>query len=136
MTDTPTASLPSLADAQAWIGFRLDEMGGHSVARVQAIYVDAESGQPVWVVAKLGRFGRTTAVPFAHCAAGAGHLWCAYDRDTIKGAPAIEPGLPLTREQELVLCAHFGMSEGQARAGEIGGRAEGKVTAKPPELAA
>ena len=133
MTETPTGSPPTLEEARGWTGFRLDEMGGHSVARVQAVYVDAESGAPVWVVAKLGRFGRTTAVPVAHCAAGAGHLWCAYDRETIKGAPALEPGQPLVREEELVLCAHFGMSEGQARAGEIGSRPEGTVTAKPSD---
>src|SRR5256885_6272003 len=129
--DAP-ANMPSLNEARGWIGFRVDEIGGSSVARVQDVYVDQERGEPVWLVIKLGRFGKLTALPLRDCAGGAGHVWAAYPRELIRGAPAVEPATPLTREQELVLCAHFGIQQDQARASEIAGRPEGAVTSQAP----
>jgi PRC-barrel domain len=134
-SDAP-GSLPTLAEARGWIGFRVDEIGGSSIARVQDVYVDQESGEPVWLVIKLGRFGKLTALPLRDCAGGTGHLWAAYPRELIRGAPTVEPQTPLTREQELELCAHFGIHDGQARAGEIEGRPEGAVTSQAPAVAA
>src|SRR5436305_7078157 len=105
----PVGRLPTLDEARGWIGYRVDEMGGSSVARVQEIYVDQESGEPAWVVVKLGRFGKLTALPVRDCAGGSGHVWAAFTRDEIRSAPAIEARTPLTREQELEICAHFGI---------------------------
>src|SRR5436190_10067276 len=105
-TGNAPGNLPTLLEARGWIGFRVDEIGGSSVARVQDVYVDQESGEPVWLVIKLGRFGKLTALPLRDCAGGAGHLWAAYPRELIRGAPGVEPGIPLTREHELELCAH------------------------------
>jgi len=135
-TATAPARLPSLDEARRWIGYRLDEMGGTSVARVQDVYVDQESGEPVWVVVKLGRFGKLTLLPLRDCAGGAGHVWTAYDRETIRAAPAVEPRTPLTREQELEVCAHYGIVEGKARVGEIAERPEGAVTSQAPAVLA
>jgi len=53
----------------------------------------------------------------------------------IRGAPGIQPGAPLTREQELEICSHFGIHEHQARAGEISGRPEGAITSQAPAVA-
>jgi hypothetical protein len=131
-TNSATGTLPSLEEAQGWIGFRVDEMGGSSVARVHGIYVDQETGEPAWVIVRVGRFGKMTAIPFRDCAAAAGHLWVAYGRDSVRGAPAIDARAPLTREAELELCAHYGIREGQARAGEISERPEGAVTSQAP----
>jgi hypothetical protein len=123
-------ALPTLQEALGWEGYRLDEIGGSSMARVQGIQVDAEGGEPKWLLVRLGRFGRTTAVPLRDCVAGAGHVWCPYEREAVRSAPAIEPGEPLTREQELELCAHYGIREGQGRAAEISRRQQGAVTAR------
>ena len=124
--------MPTLHEALGWVGFRVDEMSGSSVARVQGIYVDQEDGEPAWVVVKVGRFGKLTAIPFRDCAAAVGHLWTAYGRDAIRGAPSIDAGEPLTKEAELELCAHYGIREGQARAGQISERPAGAVTAQAP----
>src|SRR5258705_4068096 len=97
----PTGRLPTLHEVRGWIGFRVDEMGGTSVARVQDVYVDQESGDPVWLVIKAGRFGKLTALPLRDCAGGAGHVLAAYSRELIRGAPGVEPPTPPTREQEL-----------------------------------
>jgi hypothetical protein len=130
------ASLPSLEEARGWVGHRIDEVGGSSFARVQGLYADSESGQPAWVVAKLGRFGRVTVVPFLDCAAAAGHVWVPYPRQLLRGAPVIDPSRPLTREQELAICEHYGLHEEIGRAGQVAGREEGAVTSRPAAAAA
>jgi hypothetical protein len=135
MAEAVGGALPTLEEGLGWVGYRLDEISGPSVARVQGIQVDAESGQPQWLVVKLGRFGRTTALPFRDCAAVAGHVWCPYDRDAIRGAPAIEADEPMSRELELELCAHYGVGEGQGRVGELAGRGASSPTATPATAA-
>jgi hypothetical protein len=113
MAEAVGGALPTLQEAVGWEGYRLDELNRASMARVQGVQVDAEGGNPEWLLVKLGRFGRTTALPMRDCAAGAGHVWSPYERETVRGAPAIEADQPLTREQELELCAHYRIHEGQ-----------------------
>jgi hypothetical protein len=127
---TETAAPPSLEQARGWAGFRVDEFGGASVARVQSVFVDTESAEPVWVVAKLGRFGKVIAIPFLDCAAGAGHVWVPYTRTVLRGAPVVDPAKPLTREQELAICAHYGVHDEMGRALEVKGREDGAVSAR------
>jgi hypothetical protein len=131
MAEAVGGALPTVEEALAWEGYRLDELAGSSVARVQGLLVDAASGKPEWLVVKLGRFGRTTALPVRDCAAGAGHVWCPYERETIRSAPVIEAGEELTGERELELCAHYGIGAGQGRAAELAKRDRDAVTAKP-----
>jgi PRC-barrel domain protein len=127
-----TETLASAEEALEWNGFRLDEMGGAGVGKVQGILVDQRNGEPVWLVVKLGRFGKLIAVPFSDCAAGAGNVWVAHQRDVVRGAPALDGAKPLTREEELQLCGHFGIREDQGRAAEVSERPEGAVTAQLP----
>jgi hypothetical protein len=122
---------PPLKEALGWIGFRVDDMNGARVARVQAIYVDAEDDEPVWVVIKLGRFGKLTAVPYQDCADGPGRIWVAQGRKTIRGAPPIEPGQPLTRELEMDLYDHYLIRPDRGRHGTLVEWHQDSVTAKP-----
>jgi hypothetical protein len=122
---------PPLKEALGWIGFRVDDMNGSRVARVVAIYVDAEDEEPVWVVVKLGRFGKVTAIPYADCADGPGRLWVAHGRKSVRGAPAIDSGEPLIREREMDLYDHYLIRPDRGRHGEIVERDEESVTAKP-----
>ncbi len=126
----PPLMLPSLDEARTWEGFKIDEVGGASVAKVQSIFCDAESGDPVWVIAKVGRFGKVIAIPFLDCAAGVGRIWVPFGREELKGAPAIDPTKPLSREQELLLCAHYGIHDEMGRAQQVKGRPEGAITSQ------
>jgi PRC-barrel domain len=124
---------PPLKEALGWIGFRVDDLNGSRLARVQAIYVDAAGREPAWVVVKVGRFGKVTAVPYAECADGPGRIWVAHDRKAVRGAPAVQPGKPLTREDELELCEHYQIGPDRGRRADLGSRPEGAVTAVPAE---
>src|SRR5512132_2974887 len=122
---------PPLEEAIGWIGFRVDDVNGSRLARVEAIYVDAADSEPVWVVVRVGRFGKVTAIPYRECADVPGRLWVAHERKTVRGAPALEPGEPLRREDELELCDHYLIGPQRGRHARVLEREEGSVTAKP-----
>jgi len=122
------------AEAMGWLGADLAELGGSAVGQVQGLYVDADSGEPAWLIARLGRRrrARVVAVPFINCAGAPFGVWVAQEADAIRSAPVVDPTRPLRREHELTICAHFGIGEKVGRAAEVAVREEGGVTATPP----
>lgn len=123
---------PTLEDVQAWQGYQLDEISGQGVAKVEGVFVDKESGGPAWVLVKLGRFGKIVPVSVRECAAAAGRVWVPHDREVIRNAPAVDPSMPLNREQELQVLEYYGIPESVGRAAEIAERPEGTVTSQAP----
>jgi hypothetical protein len=130
---TGTAS-PSTSEAMRWIGADLAELAGDTVGQVQGFYVDADSGEPAWLIARLGRRrrARVVAVPFSNCAGAPFGVWVAQEADAIRSAPVVDPTRPLRREHELAICAHFGIGEKAGRAAVVASRPAGDVTATPP----
>jgi hypothetical protein len=128
------ASRPTAAEAIGWIGAGVADLGGASVGEVQGVFVDADSGEPAWLVARLGRRrrARVVAVPFSTCAGAPFGVWVAQEGDAIRSAPVVDPTRPLRREHELTICAHFGIGEKVGRAAAVAGREEGEITAAPP----
>ena len=126
--------MTELAEALDWVGADLAEMGGAAVGQVQGCYVDAESGEPAWLIARLGRRrrARVVAVPFSNCAGAPFGVWVGQEAEAIRSAPVVDPTRPLRREHELTLCAHFGIGEKAGRAAEVAGREAGGITALPP----
>jgi hypothetical protein len=126
-------AMPSLAEAAKWVGAAVTEIGGAAVGEVHGFFVDSASGDPAWLVARLGRRrgARLVAVPLRDCAGAAFGVWVAQEGDALRTAPVVDPTRPLRREHELTICAHFGAGEGVGRAAEVAGRGEGEVTARP-----
>jgi hypothetical protein len=122
------------AEAMGWVGAEVAELGGDSVGQVEGVFVDADSGEPAWLVARLGRRrrARVVAVPFANCAGAPFGVWVSQEGDAIRSAPVVDPTRPLRREHELTICAHFGIGEKVGRAAAVAGREEGDITATPP----
>jgi hypothetical protein len=120
----------------SWLGAELAELGGESVGQVQGVFVDADSGEPAWLVARLGRRrrARVVAIPFATCAGAPFGVWAAQEGEAIRSAPVVDPTRPLRREHELTICAHFGIGEKAGRAAAVAGREEGGITAAPPSF--
>lgn len=123
----------SAAEAGGWLDTEITELNGSSVGQVQGFYLDAESGDPVWLIARLGRRrrARVVAVPFSNCAGAPFGVWVAQEGDAIRSAPVVDPTRPLRREHELTICAHFGIGEKVGRAAAVVGRAAGEISAKP-----
>jgi hypothetical protein len=125
------AAPPSLEEASRWVGFRLDGIGNRAIGRVAGLLVDAGDGEPRWVMVRLGPLAGSTGLPFEHVAEGAGRLWAAYERDSVKDALRFNPDESLSAGQERELCAHWGIREGSGRTAELAGRDEDEVTAVP-----
>jgi hypothetical protein len=126
-------ALPGLDEAIGWEGMQIDGLGNKTLGRIAGIHVDAEDGEPRWALIRLGPLAGCTAIPFEHVAEGAGRLWAAYERDWIKEAPRFRPNESLTALQELELCAHWGIREGQGRAAEVAKQDGDEITAVPAE---
>jgi len=125
------APLPTLEEALRWEGLRIDGLGRETLGRIAGIHADATDGEPRWAVIRLGVLAGCTAIPFEHVAEGAGRLWAAYERDWVREAPRFRPHDSLTALQELELCAHWGIREGQGRAAEVAFRDADEVSAVP-----
>jgi hypothetical protein len=135
MSMTEARRVPA-AEAMGWLGAEVAELSGSSVGQVQGLYLDAESGEPAWLIARLGRRrrARIVAVPFSNCAGAPFGVWVAQEGDAIRTAPVVDPTRPLRREHELTICAHFGIGEKVGRAAAVAGREEGGITATPPGI--
>ena len=133
MAEAGAAAPPDLAEASGWLGFDVDEIEGRRIGAVRGVYVDAEGGDPTWLIVRIGRRrrARSVAVPVLNCAGAGGRVWVANEGRAVQGAPSVDPTRPLLREHELAICAHYGIGERVGRAAAIHGRAEGVVTSKP-----
>ena len=129
--ESGTPLLSSLDDALKWEGMQIDGLENKTLGRIAGIHVDAEDGEPRWALIRLGPLAGCTAIPFEHVAEAAGRLWAAYERDWIKEAPRFRPNESLTALQELELCAHWGIREGQGRAAQVAQQDADEITAVP-----
>jgi hypothetical protein len=129
------AALPSLEQARGWIGAEVEAIDGRGLGEAQGLYVDPVSGEPAWLIVKLGRWRATrlVAVPLRSCAGAPFGVWVGLDGELMKTAPTVDPARPLRREHELTICAHFGIGENLGRAAEVAGRPEGEATAAPAD---
>ncbi|HEX6205441.1 MAG TPA: PRC-barrel domain-containing protein [Solirubrobacterales bacterium] len=127
-------ALASAAEAMGWLGTEVTELGGSAIGQVQGLYLDADSGEPAWLIARLGRRrrARVVAIPFSNCAGAPFGVWVAQEADAVRSAPVVDPTRPLRREHELTICAHFGIGEKVGRAAEVQARESGGITATPP----
>jgi len=103
---------PGLGEARAWIGNRVTDTLGVGVGRLEDIWVDAQSGEPAWLLIREGRFGsRHKLVPFEGATEGGGRVWLPYERDLIRSAPEIGAEEILTSELGEELRLHFGVEQ-------------------------
>ena len=102
---------PGLGEARAWIGNRVTDQLGVGVGRLEDIWVDAETGEPSWLLIREGRFGGGShkLVPFEGATEGGGRLWLPYEREQIRSAPEVGAEDILTAELAEELRAHFGV---------------------------
>ena len=122
---------PTAGEAAGWAGWRLDDLRGSKTGSVETVYRDPDSGEGVWLGVRMGRFGHRSVLPLAHCVGLAGRVWAPYDRDEIRAAPRVDPGKPLSREQELDLLRSFGLPTDSGRGDAVARRRPGSETARP-----
>jgi hypothetical protein len=132
MTDeSATVRPPSVEEVKGWVGFRLDEIAGAGVGKIEGVFVDDSSGEQIWLLARMGRFGHHTLVPGRDAVEGVGRVWVPYTRDHIRRAPKVQPSVALTAEAERQLLEHYRIDPEAGRAAEIADRDATDISAKP-----
>ena len=103
------ATKPGLTEARGWIGSRVTDSLGSGIGRLEDVWVDADSGDPAWLLLREGRFGngRHKLVPFDGATAGGGQVWLPYERDVIRSSPEIGRQEILTAALGERLRAHY-----------------------------
>jgi hypothetical protein len=69
---TTAAAGPDAGEVRGWVGSRLDEIGGVTVAKIDGFLVDERTGRPEWLVVRPGRFGHHALVPAREAVEAAG----------------------------------------------------------------
>jgi hypothetical protein len=124
--------LPPLKKALEWVGMTVDGTD-KNLGKLAGLHVDVEDGKPRWAVIRLGRLAGCTAIPYDHVAEGGDRLFAAYERGWVREAPRFKPNESLTADQELELCAHWGIRRDKARSAEVQGRKPDEISAVPAE---
>jgi len=103
------ATRPDLAEARSWVGSRVTDSLGSGLGRLEDVWVDADSGDPAWLLIREGRFGsgKHRLVPFEGATAGGGQLWLPYERDLVRSSPVIRSSDILTPSLSERLRAHY-----------------------------
>jgi hypothetical protein len=129
----PAQTSPALSaeEVRGWLGYRLDELGGSQVGKIEGLFVDEPSGEPEWLLARMGRFGHYTLVPARDAVGGVKHVWVPYTRDQIRAAPKVDPSASLTADGEREMLRHYGVMADAGRGAALSGRDDDEITARP-----
>jgi uncharacterized protein YrrD len=92
-----------------WHGKTLVDRDGQKIGKLQDVYVDIETDEPMFGTVKEGLIGRhLTFVPLAGLTFGPDDLQMAVTREQVKSAPNIElRGDELSRADESALYHHY-----------------------------
>jgi uncharacterized protein (TIGR02271 family) len=107
----------STQEARALIGATAYDQGGQKVGTLSTLYLDKATGEPEWLTVKTGMFEmKETFVPLALARPRReGEVEFATDKDTITGAPKIDPDGNLEESEEEQLFRHYGMDYSERR---------------------
>jgi hypothetical protein len=98
-----------------WIGSRVDDIYGTTIGKVADVWTHERTGRPRWLLVQLGRFGgHYSLVPFADASGGTADVWIPYDGPTVRRAPAVIPGVPLTRDLDAEFEEHYAVARAAA----------------------
>jgi len=95
-----------------WHGKRLVDYAGDTIGKLEDVYVDVETDEPIFGTVKEGRIGRhLTFVPLGGVTIGPDNLQVTATRDQVKDAPDIATeGDELSQTDESALYHHYGLN--------------------------
>jgi len=99
---------PAMKTYDAWIGCDAYDRNGNKIGEIESIYYDDATRRPEWVAVRTGLFGRkVTLAPIAGSSPHGDDLQLAYDKDTVKDAPNVEPDGHISEAEEQQLYTHY-----------------------------
>jgi uncharacterized protein (TIGR02271 family) len=102
--------MPDLDTVRGWQGRTLVDRDGGRVGRIDAIYLDDQTGQPEWALVNTGLFGtKASFVPLAQATEDHSDVRVPYDKQLVKDAPRVDPDQHLAEAEERQLWRHYGL---------------------------
>jgi len=104
----------AISDPDTLEGRTVHGAGGEKLGKVEAVYLDQETGRPEWAAVKTGLFGgHVSLVPLSAADQSAGgDLTVPFDKEQIKSAPHNDPDAELSPQDEKDLFRHYGIPYG------------------------
>ena len=107
---------PSIETVQSWQGRTMVDRDGDKIGRVEAIYLDDDTGQPEWATVTRGLFSAKAAfVPLAQAQAMGDSVQVPYDKQQVTDAPSMEADGSLSQDEEAQLYRHYGLDYSEHR---------------------
>ena len=107
---------------RSWQGKSMVGRDGAKIGKIDAIYLDDQTGQPEWALVNTGLFGaKSSFVPIAQASASGDQVQVPYDKQLVKDAPKVDTDQHLSEAEEQQLWRHYGMDYGAADTGQQAG---------------
>lgn len=114
--------MTELENIREWEGKNVVDPDGAEIGRLEDVYFDAATDEPLFITVHTGLLGRhLTFVPTEGATLGQDYLRVARLKSEIHHAPDIEKGGELTRDEEERIFKHYGIDY-QPAATEAGRR--------------
>lgn len=99
----------SLAEMREWIGWRVDDVNGHSLGRLQDVVPDAD-GRPGWLAINEFRFGGggRFMAPAREATGTRGRVWLPLERGLVRSSSGLASARH-TPQAERRLREHYGL---------------------------
>src|SRR5215204_5507018 len=102
--------MPDMDTVRTWEGRTLVDRDGDRIGRIDAIYLDDQTGQPEWALVNTGLFGtKSSFVPLAQATQTDQDVRVPYDKQLVKDAPRVDPDQHLAEAEERQLWRHYGL---------------------------
>lgn len=97
------------------IGTTAYDRDGDKLGKVGQVYVDTDSGRPLWASVNTGLFGLSESfVPLENATLEGDELRVAYEKDRVKDAPRVEADREISEEEQSQLWEYYGLSGGSS----------------------
>lgn len=108
----------AIEDAKSLVGRNLLGTDGETIGRVNAIYVDASTGEPKWVAVKTGGFlgAKVAFAPVAQVTREGEDAVVACEKKHVKSAPRAQTEGVISPVEAEKLYGHYGIDLGQREA--------------------
>lgn len=95
-------------DAQQFVGRTAIDTEGSKIGKIGQVYLDDQSGQPLWVTVATGMFGtRQSFAPIDGSRLDGDQVVLAVSKDEIKDAPSIDDDAHISDSEQDALYQHY-----------------------------
>jgi uncharacterized protein (TIGR02271 family) len=108
--------MPDIGTVQNWQDRTMIDQAGDKLGKIDAIYLDDETGQPEWALVTSGLFStKATFVPLAQAQPTGDAIQVPYEKAQVTDAPSMEADGQLSQDEETELYRHYGLDYSEHR---------------------